>query len=109
MRIVIAGGSGQVGRILARHFHARGHAVTVLSRHPLPAPWRVAIWDGLATGDWIGELERRDVCINLAGRSVNCRYTAANLRSIYESRIRRTQILNEAIASLNHAPRLWVN
>lgn len=109
MKIVIPGGSGQVGRILARHFHAKGHEVAVFSRNPRPAPWRVVAWDGLKPGDWIADLERSDVCINLAGRSVNCRYTAANRRSIHESRIRSTLLLNEAIATLNHAPRLWVN
>jgi uncharacterized protein YbjT (DUF2867 family) len=70
VKIVIPGGAGQVGRILARHFHAHGHAVTVLSRNPLPAPWRVLAWDGLTPGAWIEDLERSDVCINLAGRSV---------------------------------------
>jgi uncharacterized protein (TIGR01777 family) len=109
MKIVIPGGSGQVGHILARHFHAQGHAVTVFSRRPRPAPWRVVYWDGLTPGPWIADLEESDVCINLAGRSVNCRYTPANRRSIYESRIRSTRLLNEVIASVNHAPRLWVN
>ena len=83
--------------------------ITVFSRSPRPAPWRVTYWDGLTPGGWIADLEQSDVCINLAGRSVNCRYTAANRRSIYESRIRSTRLLNEVIASLNHAPRLWVN
>jgi uncharacterized protein len=109
MKIVIPGGSGQVGHILARYFHARGHAVTVLSRSPRPAPWRVVSWDGLTPGEWISDLERSDVCINMAGRSVNCRYTAANRLSIHESRIRSTRLLNEVISSLSHAPRLWVN
>ena len=109
MKIVIPGGSGQVGHILARYFHARGHAVTVFSRSPRPAPWRVIAWDGATPGAWIADLEQSDVCINLAGRSVNCRYTPANRRAIYESRIRSTNLLNEVIASLSRAPRLWVN
>ena len=109
MKIVLPGGSGQVGRILARHFHAHGHAVTVLSRNPGPAPWRVVAWDGLTRGDWVADLEQSDVCINLAGRSVNCRYHDANRRSIYDSRIRSTLLLNEVIASLHHAPRVWLN
>jgi uncharacterized protein (TIGR01777 family) len=109
MRIVIPGGSGQVGRILARCFHAQGHAVTVFSRTLKPAPWRVAEWDGLTRGDWIADLEGSDVCINLAGRSVNCRYTAENRRSIHESRIHTTLLLNEAISSLKHPPRIWLN
>src|ERR1035438_6792979 len=109
MRIVIPGGSGQVGHILARYFHARGHAVTVLSRSPRPAPWRVVGWDGRTAGDWLADLEQSDVCINLAGRSVDCRYTAANRRAIVDSRMESTRLLNEVVASLHHAPRLWVN
>jgi hypothetical protein len=109
VRIVIPGGSGQVGRILARHFHARGHAVTVLSRNPRPAPWRVRLWDGVAPGDWISDLEQSDLCINLAGRSVNCRYTAANRRAIYESRILTTRLLNKVVSCLAQPPRLWIN
>jgi uncharacterized protein (TIGR01777 family) len=109
MKIVIPGGSGQVGRILARYHHARGHIVTVLSRNPQPAPWRVVSWDGVTPGDWIADVEQSDVCINLAGRSVNCRYTATNRRTIYESRIRSTQLLNQVLSSLKHPPRLWVN
>src|ERR1700694_4725719 len=109
MRIVIPGGSGQVGQILARHFHAQGHAVTIFSRNPEPAPWRVVDWGGLTRGNWIADLEQSDVCINLAGRSVNCRYTAANRRSIHESRIRTTLLLNDVIASLSRAPRIWIN
>ncbi len=109
MKIVIPGGSGQVGHMLARHFHANGHTVTVLSRNPRPAPWRVVSWNGVTTGDWIADLEQSDVCINLAGRSVDCRYTAANRRTIYESRIQSTRLLNQILPSLNRAPRLWVN
>jgi uncharacterized protein (TIGR01777 family) len=109
MRIVIPGGSGQVGRILARYFHGKGHAVTVLSRTPRPELWRVVRWDGLTPGDWIARLEQSDVCINLAGRSVDCRYTSANRHAICESRIRSTELLNKVIASLSHAPRLWIN
>jgi uncharacterized protein len=109
MRIIIPGGSGQAGRILARHFHAKGHSVTVLSRHPRPAPWRVTKWDGLRPGDWIGELEQSDLCINLAGRSVDCRYNRKNRRAIRESRVRSTLLLNQMMASLDRPPRLWIN
>ncbi len=118
MKIVIPGGSGQVGQILARHFHGQGHSVTVLSRSPRPAPWRMIAWDGwvpqtsrvCSSGRaWVSELEQSDVCISLAGRSVNCRYHAANRRAIYESRVRSTQLLNQVIASLQQPPRLWIN
>ncbi len=109
MKVVIPGGSGQVGHILARHFHSRGDAVTVLSRTPQQEPWRVVLWDGETSGDWVGELEGSDVCINLAGRSVNCRYGPENRRAIRESRVRSTMLLNGVIASLHRPPALWVN
>lgn len=109
MRVVIPGGSGQVGTVLARHFHARGDSVTVLSRNPQPAPWRVAAWDGLTPASWTADLEQSDVCINLAGRSVNCRYNQENRRSILDSRVRSTRLLNEVISSLKHPPRIWLN
>ena len=95
--------------MLARHFHARGHTITVLSRRPSPAPWRVAAWDGRTPGDWIRHLEQSDVCINLAGRSVNCRYTPVNRTDILESRVRSTLLLNEVIGALKQPPRVWLN
>ena len=109
MRIVIPGGSGQVGQILARHFHARGDAVTVLSRAPRPAPWKTLQWDAKHLGPWTGEINGADAVINLAGRSVDCRYTAANRREILESRIQSTRVLGQAIASADCPPRLWIN
>ncbi|WP_263365113.1 TIGR01777 family oxidoreductase [Edaphobacter bradus] len=109
MRIVIPGGSGQVGQILARHFHAQGHAVTVLSRRVTEAPWRVVAWDGRTRGAWVSALEGSDVCINLAGRSVNCRYTEANRREIHDSRALSTRLLNEVIGSLEAPPPVWLN
>ena len=109
LRIVIPGGSGQVGQMLARHFHERGDAVTVLSRDPRPAPWKTVAWDGSNAGPWVSELEGVDVCINLAGRSVNCRYHAANQKEIYESRIGPTKLLNHVIQGMGNPPRVWLN
>jgi uncharacterized protein len=109
MKIVIPGGSGQVGHIVARHFHALGHDVTVLSRAPGREPWQALEWDGRTRGEWAAALSGCDVVINLAGRSVNCRYTSANRKEIYESRIQSTLLLNETIASLDHPPPLWIN
>jgi uncharacterized protein (TIGR01777 family) len=109
MRIVLPGGSGQVGHILARHFHAHGHTVTVLSRNVMKASWRVVAWDGRTRGAWVEELEGSDVCINLTGRNVNCRYTDENRREIYESRVISTQLLNEVIGSLKMPPPVWLN
>ena len=109
MKVIIAGGSGQVGTILARHFHAHGHRVIVLSRSPHPAPWHVVGWDGSTLGPWIDEVDSSDVWINLAGRSVNCRYTQANRRAILDSRVLSTQLLHQAIARVQHPPPVWLN
>jgi uncharacterized protein len=109
MKVVIPGGSGHVGTILARHFHRQGHSVTVLSRSPRPVPWRVVPWDGETEGPWTAALEQSDICINLSGRSVDCRYHAENRRQMYDSRIVSTRLLNDVIASLKHPPRLWLN
>jgi len=109
LRIVIPGGSGQVGRVLARHFQERGHHVTVLTRGPYTAPWQTVHWDGAHIGDWTQHLEGADVCINLSGRSVNCRYTEANRKEIYDSRIESTRLLGEVIGALADPPKVWLN
>ena len=108
MKIVIPGGSGQVGTLLARAFVADGHEVVVFSRQPTPAPWRTVCWDGRSVGAWTSEIEGADVVINLAGRSVNCRYTARNRRLILESRLQSTRAVGEAIAQAACPPRLWL-
>jgi uncharacterized protein len=109
LRIVIPGGSGQVGRMLAQFFQERGHHVTVLTRGPYTAPWQTVHWDGKTLAAWVETLDGADVCIHLSGRSVNCRSTPANRRELYDSRIRPTLLLHQAIASLANPPRLWIN
>jgi uncharacterized protein (TIGR01777 family) len=108
MKIVIPGGSGQVGNILARHFHDGGHEVVVLSRQPIVMPWRVVGWDGTTLAGWAAEVDGADVVINLAGRSVNCRYTAANRREILDSRVHSVRAVGEAIAHAARPPRVWL-
>ncbi len=109
LRIVLPGGSGQVGRMLARFFQERGHHVTVLTRGPYTAPWQTVHWDGKTLGPWVETLEGADVCIHLSGRSVNCRSTERNRRELYDSRIEPTLELHQAFACLVNPPRLWMN
>jgi hypothetical protein len=109
LRIILPGGSGLLGQVLARHFQERGHHVIVLTRGPYTAPWLTVHWDGEHDGPWTEYLEGADVCINLAGRSVNCRYHAENRQVIYNSRIQSTQLLGRVIAALAHPPALWLN
>jgi uncharacterized protein len=108
MKIVIPGGSGQIGTLLARAFVADGHEVVVLSRSPGKAPWRVIRWDTETVGDWAAEVDGADAVLNLAGRSVNCRYNAENRRRIKESRILSTRAVGQAIAQAARAPRVWL-
>ncbi len=108
MKVVIPGGSGQVGTVLARALHEEGHDVVVLSRLPTARPWRVVAWDGATLGKWQREIDGCDVVINLTGRSVNCRYTAANRAEILQSRVLSTRVVGTAIAAAARPPRVWL-
>lgn len=109
LRILIPGGSGQLGTLLARRFHASGHQVTVLSRRPQSAPWRTLPWDGRTPGTWSHLIGQTDVVVNLAGRSVDCRYNQANRNLILQSRVDSTRLLGQLIAASPTPPRLWLN
>lgn len=107
--MVITGGSGQIGQILARHFHVRGDAVAVIARHNRPVPWATFEWDGLHADKWAAALDGADAVINLAGRSVNCRYDEANRREIKESRIVTTRLVGDVIRRSSEPPKVWMN
>ena len=108
MKLVLAGGTGQLGTLFATTHHAAGDEIVVLSRAPHEAPWRVVPWDAKALGPWTAELENADVVFNLAGRSVNCRYTPANREAIMSSRIDSTRILGKALSQAAAPPKLWL-
>lgn len=108
MKIILAGGSGQVGTILARAFHNKNHEVVILSRGAAASPWRQVHWDAETLGEWAREIDGADVVINLAGRNVNCRYNAENRRAIMDSRVHSTRILGKAIQRAADPPRLWL-
>src|SRR5262245_48567542 len=107
-RLVLVGGSGQVGALLARHFQGSDREVCVVARTTFSAPWRVVAWDAAHLGPWIDQLEGADVVINLAGRSVNCRYHRSNRGEILQSRVRSTELLGQAMRTLRNPPRLWL-
>jgi len=100
MRIVLAGGSGQIGRVLSREF-AEDELVVIARSGPV-------VWDGRTLGPWAEHLEGADALINLAGRSVDCRYNAANRHAIMDSRIASTRVLREALARAANPPRVWL-
>jgi uncharacterized protein (TIGR01777 family) len=107
MKIVIPGGTGQVGELLTRAFRARGDDVVVLSRKDAGRPGVVA-WDGRTVGTWSREVDGADVVVNLAGRSVNCRYSAENLNAMMSSRVESTRAVGLAIERAARPPRVWL-
>jgi hypothetical protein len=109
-KIVLAGGSGYLGTVLAKYFDDNIYDVVILSRtKPDVTSARWVKWNAKDTGDWVKELEGADVVINLAGRSVDCRYTPKNKAAIYSSRLDSTRVLGEAIAACKNPPALWIN
>ena len=110
-RIVLAGGSGFLGRALAAQLQKSGYKVTVVTRSPagMLSGLREIAWDACTLGDWARELEGAAGVINLAGRSVNCRCTPRNRRLIMDSRVRSTQVIGQAIAQCTNPPPVWLN
>lgn len=110
-RIILAGGSGFLGTRLAAHLAARDYEIVVLSRTPRAGNGRSrgVGWDGKSLGDWASVLDGAVAVVNLAGHSVNCRYTARNRRLIMDSRVDSTRVLGEAIARCRRPPRVWLN
>ena len=103
-KVVIAGGTGHLGTLLSEAFHASNDEVVVLSRHRREHPaWRWAPWEQLAS-----EVDGADVVINLAGRSVDCRYNAQHRREIMESRVESTREVGEAIGRAGNPPHTWL-
>lgn len=109
MKIVLPGGSGQVGHALARYFHKRGDEVVVLSRRMEQKPWRFVSWDGKTLGAWAKEVDGADVVINLTGSTINTRYTAEHRKLILDTRIESTKVVGEAIRMAAAPPRVWMN
>lgn len=105
LKVVIPGGSGQVGALLERSLSALGHRVVVLSRSGR-AP--TVAWDGKNLGPWAQEIDGADVVINLAGRTVNCRYTEGNLKQMMDSRVDSTRVVGQAIAQASQPPSVWL-
>lgn len=110
-RIILAGGRGFLGQLLSDWFHLRGWEVGVLTRTPTPATdgIRQVEWDGASLANWTQELEGAVAVINLAGRSVDCRYTQRNRDEILRSRLQPTRVLGEAIARCHTPPGVWLN
>jgi uncharacterized protein len=110
-RIIIAGGSGFIGRAIARELGSRGDDVVILSRSPREARRniRYIAWDGRTIADsWLREIDAADAVINLAGKNVNCRYTRRALDEIDRSRENAVRAINDAINRCANPPRVLI-
>lgn len=110
-KIVIAGGTGFLGKMLSEHFANLNYEVVVLSRseHKPAANISHVKWDGETLADWTNELEGAYALINLCGKSVDCRYTESNKSKIYDTRLNSTKILGKAVDACENPPKVWIN
>ena len=110
-KIILAGGNGYIGNVLAGYYRNLADEVIILSRSFKPADGNIKtlIWDGQAEGPWTNEMEGAELLVNLCGKNVNCRYTEENKRKIIDSRVKPTRLLGSVIASLKNPPALWIN
>jgi uncharacterized protein (TIGR01777 family) len=110
-KVVLAGGNGYLGTVLAHYYQALAHDVVILSRKPAAPKGNITtiMWDGKTKGEWAKVLENADLLINLCGKNVNCRYTPQNKQEIINSRLVPTSLLGKVVAGLNHPPKLWIN
>jgi uncharacterized protein (TIGR01777 family) len=110
-KIVLAGGSGYLGSVFAKHYSGIANEVVILARKQHEAEGNITTitWDGQTEGNWCKALDNADLLINLCGKNVNCRYTAANRKAIIESRTAPTRLLNQVIAKMERPPKVWIN
>ncbi|RDC57064.1 TIGR01777 family protein [Pedobacter chinensis] len=110
-KIVLAGGNGYLGGLLAKHFSDLAEEVIILARKPQAEKGNIKtiLWDGKTAGSWIKALENTDLLINLCGKNVNCRYTRKNQEEIINSRVIPTRLLGKVISAIETPPKLWIN
>jgi uncharacterized protein (TIGR01777 family) len=110
-RIILAGGSGFLGKVLSHYLTQRAYDVIVFTRRPAQGlnGQKEVYWDGRTLGPWTEHLNGALAVVNLAGRSVNCRYNEENKRAILDSRVLSTRVLGEAISCCAKPPTVWLN
>ncbi|MCB0493087.1 MAG: TIGR01777 family oxidoreductase [Cyclobacteriaceae bacterium] len=108
-KIILAGGSGFLGKCIIDHY--RDAQIVVLTRGKSNTRENVQYvnWDGKTLGAWAEQFEEAEVLINLNGKSVDCRYTEANKKLIYSTRLESTEVLGKAIQQCENPPKLWIN
>lgn len=108
--IIITAANGFIGQSLVQHLKDN-YRIVALVRTSLPSTPDVTyyVWDGRTAGAWTHELEGAFAVINLAGKSVNCRYNEANKAAIYSSRLESTHVIGKAIENCTVRPKVWLN
>ena len=112
MKVIIFAANGYLGKVLVHHFVQKQDEVVAITRNPCSFSKGVKnlLWDGKTVEtNWAESLNAADVIINLAGKSVNCRYNERNKRESFDSRTLATQAIEKAFASCEIAPKLWIN
>lgn len=109
--MVIAAGTGFLGRVLVDYFQNICDEIVILTRRKSKVIGKIKYvnWNAKTFSGWENELEHADVLINLAGKSVDCRYNDANKTEILNSRIDSTKILNQAVLHCQQPPKHWLN
>jgi len=109
-RVVLAGGTGFIGRALAKELLARNYEVVVLTRSPRRQAGSIEeiLWDGKNSGEWMQSLDGAEAVVNLAGRNIKCRFTPENLRELKASRVDAVLAIADAMGGLTRPPRVWV-
>lgn len=110
-KLIIVAGTGFLGQVLVNYFRNKFEEIIVLTRgNPETKDGiRYVKWNAKTFTGWEKELENTDLLINLAGKSVDCRYTETNKKEILDSRIESTSILNLAVQHCQNPPRHWMN
>lgn len=110
-KLIIAAGTGFLGHVLTNHFRDKFEEIVILTRgkSKINNDIKHVNWDAKSFSGWEAELENATVLINLAGKSVDCRYTEKNKKEIYDSRIDSTNVLNQAVINCKNPPKHWLN
>lgn len=110
MKIIITAANGFMGKQLVEYFSNEHEVIALVRNENIPLKnCRTVRWDGKNLGSWVEELEGATAVINLAGKSVNCRYTEKNKAEIFASRLDSTRVLGEAIRLCKQKPTVWIN
>jgi hypothetical protein len=109
-KIVLAGGTGQIGTALQKHFSPLADEVVVLTRGQSRKEANIQFlnWDGRTISDWKEALRNTNVVVNLAGKNVNCRYTKENRKEIFDSRTGSVEALAGAFTAIGEEPAAWI-